>query len=247
VPRRKKDSAPVERGETRARILEGAFAVVAERGLAALTLREVAETARVALGLVNYHFASKQALLLELIAASRARFLGELGSRVTPAPTAHLLRQLLELAGALPAFMPGWFRLNADLDSLALRDPSMLAAAALNKQRGAADVTQYFEAVAETAGSALPRHDLGALVDVIYAAFDGLAIRSMIDDQLDLSRAHKEIEQLILLRIAPGTAPHPEAWNHHVLDDAEPAPFGVPSAHRTKARSARSRASKGRK
>lgn len=217
---------PVPVAGTRERILEAALRVLAARGLAGTTMREVAAEAGVATGLANYHFASKQALLLELIAICRARFLGELQTLAPSGSVSEVLRKLLEPCAELPAFMPGWFRLNADIDSLGLRDPDVQRAAAVNKQRGADDVHGYLRALAGQAGGAVSEATVRAVSDVAYAAIDGLAIRWLLDPSFDRFPAYVELERWLLARLAPGEQPPTAEWNRDPLAGLDPGPLG---------------------
>lgn len=54
--------ADVRRGQ----LIEAALAVTAQQGVAALTIRNVAEAAGVSLGVVHYHFEHKEELLTEM-------------------------------------------------------------------------------------------------------------------------------------------------------------------------------------
>lgn len=99
--------------ETKALILDAAEARFAEAGYDAVALREVAESAGVPLGLINYHFGSKERLF-EAVIARRA---GELNARrraalaaLGPRPTVDavleaFLRPYLEL---MLQGGPGW-------------------------------------------------------------------------------------------------------------------------------------------
>lgn len=57
----------VEQSETRERILQAACALFAAQGYAATGLRQVVAQAGVSLAMVNYHFGSKQRLLLSIL------------------------------------------------------------------------------------------------------------------------------------------------------------------------------------
>jgi len=210
----------------RERILEAALQVLAARGVAGLTMREVAGAAGVATGLANYHFASKQALLLELIAISRARFLGELQQRVSSGPVPAMLRQLLEPCAALPGLMPGWFRLNAEIDALGLREPALREAAATNKQQGADDVHRHLHPLAAQAAVPADTGELRALADLAYAALDGLAIRGLLDPSFSRDAAYRELERWLLSRIAPGSEQPAAPWNADVLAGVDAGALG---------------------
>lgn len=56
-----------EPGETKARILEAAFRRLAIEGYAALSLREIAKDAKVNHALINYHFRSKDQLVIAVL------------------------------------------------------------------------------------------------------------------------------------------------------------------------------------
>lgn len=74
---RKRPARPaVPPPDTRARILQAAEALFAEHGFDAVSMRELTARAGVNLAAVNYHFGSKQALLVEVF-ASRANALVE--------------------------------------------------------------------------------------------------------------------------------------------------------------------------
>jgi AcrR family transcriptional regulator len=203
--------AKTETADTRARILDAALSLLAEQGVARVTMRAVARKAGVATGLANYHFRSKQALIAAVIAASRSRFLGELDARVPAADGPRTLRRVLETVRALIDLDPDWFRLGADIDALALRNRRFARAAADSKRDGAANVRFYLDAIRgafgpETVG-------LAALDGVLLAALDGLAVRKLIDAEFDQVAAFREIERLLLAVLAPGVAPPDAPWD----------------------------------
>lgn len=79
--------------ETRTLILDTAEAMFVERGYSAVTMRALTAAAGVNLAAVNYHFGSKDALLLEVfrrgslaINRERARLLGRAEARAAPGP-----------------------------------------------------------------------------------------------------------------------------------------------------------------
>ena len=57
----------VRSGETRTRILEGAFRVLGRQGYENTSIKDIAEEAGVAQGLVHYHYKSKQQLVLAVL------------------------------------------------------------------------------------------------------------------------------------------------------------------------------------
>src|SRR5215471_6983830 len=76
---RSKKTAPAlaraDLGETKAKILESAFRRLAEDGYAALSMREIGKDAGVNHALINYHFRSKDQLVIEVLDAANRRLL----------------------------------------------------------------------------------------------------------------------------------------------------------------------------
>lgn len=66
---------PADLGDTRARILDAAFRRLATEGYAALSVREIARDAGVNHALINYHFRTKDQLVIEVLDAANRRLL----------------------------------------------------------------------------------------------------------------------------------------------------------------------------
>jgi AcrR family transcriptional regulator len=64
-----------DRGDTKAKILEAAFRRLATEGYAALSVREIAKDAGVNHALINYHFRTKDQLVIEVLDAANRRLL----------------------------------------------------------------------------------------------------------------------------------------------------------------------------
>src|SRR5262245_53110618 len=67
--------ADADAGETKGKILEAAFRRLAREGYAALSVREIAKDAGVNHALINYHFRSKDQLVIEVLDAANRRLL----------------------------------------------------------------------------------------------------------------------------------------------------------------------------
>lgn len=66
---------PSDPADTKARILEAAFRRLATEGYAALSVREIAKDAGVNHALINYHFRSKDQLVIDVLDAANQRLL----------------------------------------------------------------------------------------------------------------------------------------------------------------------------
>ncbi len=81
--------------ETRARILDAAEALFAERGYYGVTMREIARMAHVDAALVNYHFGGKEDLLCKALIGRAQEFMDEREAA---------LQKCIEEAGGRPSF-----------------------------------------------------------------------------------------------------------------------------------------------
>jgi AcrR family transcriptional regulator len=67
--------AEADLGETKTKILDAAFRRLAREGYAALSMREIARDAGVNHALINYHFRSKEQLVIEVLDAANRQLL----------------------------------------------------------------------------------------------------------------------------------------------------------------------------
>jgi AcrR family transcriptional regulator len=75
VPLQPRLFAEAERADTRAKILDAAFRRLAAEGYAALSVREIAKDAGVNHALINYHFRTKDQLVIAVLDAANHRLL----------------------------------------------------------------------------------------------------------------------------------------------------------------------------
>ena len=100
---------------TRQKIIDATFAVIAKEGFSGVTMAKVAETAGLSRGISNFHFQSKEQLLLETLRAIQREFdvawtraVDEAG----PSPANQiraLIRSVLEPPIATPDRLSVWF------------------------------------------------------------------------------------------------------------------------------------------
>lgn len=203
----------------RDRIVASALAVVSRSGLAGLSMRAVARRGGVSVGLAHYHFGSKRELVREAMGQARHTFLAEALARLPERPEAEpgvqVLRRTLELVRALVDFLPAWYRVVAELDALGLRDPRFRAEAAAARRQAEGDVHRYLVAALAAAGA--DTSALGPMAAVLLSAFDGLAVRRLLDPSLDLDAALLTVERMILATALPGVPPPASPWNDDAL------------------------------
>lgn len=170
-----------ERGQlTRARLMDAAAELIAERGWGAVTTRMVAERAGLRPGLVHYHFDSVTDLLID---SSLRAAQAEVARILQPALTRAGRDALAELvqAGASYGTGPGGPGQGAAVFVemlLAARRHERLRSALAGLLAGAR------AAVGQLVRAGEPGADGPATAEVLLAAFDGLLLHRLLDPAL---------------------------------------------------------------
>ncbi|MGD9764378.1 MAG: CerR family C-terminal domain-containing protein [Candidatus Binatia bacterium] len=86
-------AAPQSASDTKARVLQAAARLFAERGFRGTTAREIAERAGVNLAAAHYHFGSKEALYIEVLRAQFDALTSELTRRRARLPAGSGMRR----------------------------------------------------------------------------------------------------------------------------------------------------------
>src|SRR5215212_9741140 len=113
-----------ERGDTRAKILAAAFRRLATEGYAALSVREIARDAGVNHALINYHFRSKDQLVIAVLDEANRRLL-ERQQRMYAAPGGFAAKWAQARAFYRSDLASGFVRLQAELWAASLSDPGL--------------------------------------------------------------------------------------------------------------------------
>jgi len=142
------------RSATRARLLEGALEVFAERGFHGASVEDICERAGFTRGAFYSNFGSKDELVLALFQATTDRLLEQIGALLPDLANepGSLLDAVLGLLDDAAPDQRQWHLISTEFTLHALRDPE--AAKALNRQR------------------AMFREQLTRLVEEISAASD---------------------------------------------------------------------------
>jgi AcrR family transcriptional regulator len=161
----------------RPQILAAAAEVIAERGVAATRIADVAERSGVSPPAVLYWFDSKEQLLAEALTADDDRFYEELSERIAEAETpAERMVVLIETAAA-----DNDFALWMELWTWALRDADLRAARERFDSRWRA-------AIEAVVADGVAAGEFGAAVDpaqaalAIAALIDGLTVQAALGD-----------------------------------------------------------------
>lgn len=171
------------RSETRRRVLDAAFEVFVDRGIAASSINDVAEAAGLTKGAVYSNFAGKDDLVLTLMTehAESRLTAGLVGFAEAQNPEAALATAGAALVRELRADA-GWHRLLAEYFAMAQHDPVLRDA--LRDRRRAARIAVAIELskLADLFGGALPLPP-EELALVLFALSNGVGVESGIDPE----------------------------------------------------------------
>lgn len=164
------------RGARRNQIIYAVRKIVAEEGIASVTIARIAEVLGVSRGVVNYHFENKDAILHEALqSAIRDAF----KSLNTGTGLLGLIEQVSALASTNSDWWPIYVAYLAEGRSTAF----------YRNEIKVAD-RQYRRALREMVGS----EERAAAV---LALMKGLALQKLVDDELDLQAAVEQMRELI--------------------------------------------------
>jgi AcrR family transcriptional regulator len=179
------------RAATRAQLLSAAERVIAERGFAAASLGEIAESARVSKGALYHHFASKDDLLLTLLDQHFQQWI-DVSARIGADPADQAPRRMVE---EVP-FDRRWNLLFLEFVIRAARDHIFARKFRRRLERlrttSAAAIDELL--AREGLSSSLTADELTVAV---AALGNGLAIEALIGTRMDRDRLYAAVLELM--------------------------------------------------
>lgn len=179
--------------DNRARLIAAGYAILAEKGIEATTVKEIAGRAGVSPGLFHYYFKSKDELLLAVLYEAGGRF----KERVTQDMQAVFAAQ--GFAGAAVAKLqaasrndPTWYRLRYELYALGLRKPDFLPKVGEFLATGRGEVTRIVMGF-----TGMEEERAQVIAALLLAVSDGLALQQIAQPDLDLSGAYDLVRLLL--------------------------------------------------
>lgn len=182
--------------ETRERIIEAAFRTLSRRGYEKTTIKDIAEEADVAPGLIHYYFKSKQALVLVVLEVCCA----ELKRNDVTATDQGIVEAFQQVKAHL-AERRDALRLYVELIGVGFHDPEVGAGLLkfLREDRGSIQaVTQDVFAARE-----LPGEQASAFGAAVWAAVHGITVQALVDPDFDADAA---VDALAAMAIATVTS-----------------------------------------
>jgi AcrR family transcriptional regulator len=192
------------RTEAEQRLLAAAAELIAEAGPSGVTLANIGERAGYSRGLATHHFGSKGAMMQRLVdsvtTGFREQVFIESTSDAVLDQALGLVRAYFhELAQARPANRA---RLVLWADAVATGAPDVRLAMLASDRAFREELAKRIER-GQAAGEVARSADPGAAATVIIGMLRGVALQSMLDDELDLDACRIEIEELLTQRIQP--------------------------------------------
>jgi AcrR family transcriptional regulator len=194
--------------DTRSRILDAAVRRIASDGIDGVRIARIAMDAGVSAALVHYHFASRDALLVEALEHSY-EIAGDARATVPEdAPAAERLAAVIDASLPTPPALRDDFLLWVELWLRASRQPELSAVAARLYARlhdWSADVLR-----AGVAAGELDAVDVDRTADRLLALIDGYGVRALFGDPaMPAERARQEIWAGIAPALGLGPEPPP--------------------------------------
>jgi AcrR family transcriptional regulator len=190
------------RAEAEHRLVAAAAELVGEIGPSRVTLANVGERAGYSRGLATHHFGSKGALMQRLVEAVTHQFREALTEQTSSDSAVDELRALIDLYFAVMSDLQPLNRARLVLWADAVSTPSDdVRPAMVSADREFREEIEKRIRLTVTAGQFSDSVEAQGLATVIIAMLRGVALQSLIDDQVDLDAARHEIEQLLFSRL----------------------------------------------
>lgn len=192
------------RPQTRARLLEAAFTVFAERGFQSTSIEDICTQAGFTRGAFYSNFASKDELFLALFDLQGQRVLDRL-RRIDPPSGDGAFTRVVEAAVETSADERRWHLVSAEFNLYAIRHPDAARALAAHEARVrealAGLLGELFAAVGVTATVSLDE-----LARLVIAVIDGARAQSYVEpDVLPAGRLERLFLPLIMSAVTVPT------------------------------------------
>ena len=179
--------------ETRQRIIDAAYRVLATNGYEATTLKEIAKAADAAPGLVHYYFGGKDQLLVEVLKAVGDRYTATTRRMVEHQSSEQVIEAALTQPLTRLTAEPEWYRLRYELFSLGLHNA--LIAPGVREL-----LSEGRQSLSKTVTSVLGPTSVppDAIASLLLACFDGLALQKIMDADVDIEAAYAALLKMLL-------------------------------------------------
>ena len=182
--------------DKRDKIISAAYRVLSEKGYDKASTKEIASTAGVAQGLINYYFPSKDMLFAEVFRRETQNycesFLPLMPGERPPTLSTEAIGELLEIPKSRALQEPEWFRLRYELFAIGLRNANasgMLKETLATKRKYLADSIEAL--------SGFPREQSETIASLLYAIIGGLGLQKIADPDFKYDEAYELVAGML--------------------------------------------------
>ncbi|MFD0712264.1 TetR/AcrR family transcriptional regulator [Paenibacillus sp. GCM10027626] len=175
----------------REQIIDAAYKVMSAKGYEKASIKDIAQEAGIAPGLVHYYFRNKEEILTELLMSASKQYTTAMQTLQSSVPPAEIAKAALNEPKERVEQQPEWYMLRYELFALGLRDPNISPGVndlLENARNGISDILQ------KIFGSS--QEETASIAAILVACFDGLALQKLLNPEFDLERAYSQLEKM---------------------------------------------------
>ncbi|MCD9020423.1 TetR/AcrR family transcriptional regulator [Cohnella silvisoli] len=181
--------------DKRDRIIAAAYDVLSEKGYDKASTKEIANTAGVAQGLINYYFPSKDLLFAEVFRRETEKYCKSFdGLIVVDGKPLNIesISGLLEIPKSKALEEPEWFRLRYELFAIGLRND-----AARETLKEMLDTKRKHISSSLQSITGLPPEQSDTFASVLYAIIEGLGLQKVADPTFRYDDAYGMLAEML--------------------------------------------------
>jgi len=197
------------RAQTRARLLDAAFAVFAARGFGRASIEEVCAAAGFTRGAFYSNFDSLDELFFALYDDRAELIAGQITDAVRTADPAEPVDSLLDRVAHTLLLDRDWLLVKTDFLLYAARDPAVSQLLVTHRARLRGAISQLLRGLGERGGWPPVLGDADGAARAVVAAYDGVSVQLLLDADTAGARAWLSRLLTALLR-EPATGPSTE-------------------------------------
>lgn len=181
--------------DKRDRIISAAYKVLSEKGYDKASTKEIAMTAGVAQGLINYYFPSKDLLFAEVFRRETEKYCNsyQIPIQESDEPLTFAgIANILEIPKSKAVEEPEWLRLRYELFAIGLRNDSARATLREMLKTERESIGKHVEAIA-----GFPKEMANTFGSIFYAIFEGLGLQKVADPDFKYDEAYAMLAEML--------------------------------------------------
>ncbi|SFM21267.1 transcriptional regulator, TetR family [Gracilibacillus orientalis] len=175
------------KGEKRQQILDAAYKVFSTKGFNSSSIKDIANEAGIAAGLIHYYFKSKEELLLTVQRDIQQSFHQQYQNNKDVDP-ANVLTEIKERVNNFP----DWYRFRFELYALGLKDENLQSEVNHILNDGRESLASFLQEYIDK------QEDTDALASILLACFDGIALQKLFDENFNMDNAYQMLQDIMV-------------------------------------------------